>query len=318
MNPVDYTRLAIYTDPLFAGHDTGVMHPERPARIGAALEGVRRAGLESRVLFAPEHPQTDRIIAKVHSAEYERELERAAQSGARFFHTLDNPLSRGTARAARAAVSATLSAADGIWGEGELQRAFVVARPPGHHAEREAAMGFCYYNTIACAAELLLERDGIDRVFILDWDVHHGNGTQHLFESREDTFYASIHRFPFYPGTGAADEIGIGRGEGATLNIPMEGGAGDADYLRELERRILPALSAFKPQAILVSAGFDAHLSDPLGGMRVSEQTFAEMTRRVVELADGGRVLSLLEGGYDLDGLARSSEAHVRALSEAP
>ncbi|HVR42857.1 MAG TPA: histone deacetylase [Thermoanaerobaculia bacterium] len=314
------SQLGIYTDPRFAAHETGPMHPERPARIDAALEGARRAGLNDRILgHGFDHPETDRIIAKVHSSDYERELEAAVERGARYFHSLDNPISRGTPAAARAAVSAALAAADRIWIEHSLERAFLVARPPGHHAERSQAMGFCFFNTIACAAEYLLEQPAIDRVFVVDWDVHHGNGTQHLFEDRADVFYASIHRFPFYPGTGSADEIGTGAGEGATLNIPMEGGAGDADYLRLFEQRIVPAIRDHAPQALLISSGFDAHRSDPLGGMRVHEETFAEMTRRLTEVADdlcGGRILSLLEGGYDLEGLARCTAAHLTALGE--
>lgn len=312
--------IAIYTDPRFATHDTGIMHPEQAPRLGAALEGARRAGLHDRILATDhDHPETDRIIAKVHSAEYERELEAAVERGMRYFHSLDNPVSTGTPAAARAAVSTALTAADAIWRDHALERAFIIARPPGHHAERDRAMGFCFYNTIACAADYLLERKEIERVFILDWDVHHGNGTQHLFESREDVFYASLHRFPFYPGTGAREETGSGRGAGYTLNIPMEGGAGDSEYRAKIEGEIVPLLRQYAPQAILVSAGFDAFRADPLGGMRVTERAFAEMTRRVTEVADevcAGRVLSLLEGGYDMEGLALCTAAHLTALSE--
>ncbi|MFN2442552.1 MAG: histone deacetylase [Thermoanaerobaculia bacterium] len=312
--------IGVYTDPRFAAHDTGVMHPERSARLAAAVEGARRAGLAERTFpSVPDHPETDRIIARVHSADYERELAAAVEKGARFFHSLDNPISRGTAEAARTAVSAALDAADAIWARRELERAHIIARPPGHHAERTQAMGFCFYNTIACAAEYLREMEGIDRVFILDWDVHHGNGTQHLFESREDVFYASMHRFPFYPGTGGAAERGTGRGEGATLNIPLEAGDGDAAVLAAMEKSIVPKMLEFAPQAILISAGFDAHRSDPLGGLEVTERAFGEMTRRVTEVADqvcGGRVLSLLEGGYDLDGLALCTREHLIAMAE--
>ncbi len=310
----------MFTDPRFADHDTGIMHPEQPPRLGAALEGARRAGLAEQIVATPhDHPETDRIIAKVHSADYERELEAAVARGMRYFHSLDNPVSAGTPAAARAAVSTALAAADAIWRDHALERAFLVARPPGHHAERDRAMGFCFYNTIACAAAYLLEQKGIDRVFIFDWDVHHGNGTQHLFEERDDVFYASIHRYPFYPGTGARDESGSGNGAGYTRNIPLEGGAGDSEYLARIETEIVPLMREYAPQAILVSAGFDAYRTDPLGGMKVSERAFAAMTRRVIEVADrvcGGRVLSLLEGGYDLEGLALCTAAHLTAMSE--
>lgn len=305
--------LTIYTHPVFARHDTGFDHPERPARLDAALEGVTRAGLADRIVRDPEaHPDTERIIHKVHSADYERDFEQAVRGGSRFFHSLDNPISSATFAAARAAVSTALTAV------AESKRSFVVARPPGHHAERVAAMGFCFFNTIACVAEWLREQPGIERVFIYDYDVHHGNGTQHLFEERDDVYYASIHRYPFYPGTGAADEIGTGVGRGFTKNIPVRGGEGDAAWLRATEDVIVRAIDEYRPNAILLSSGFDAHRRDPLGGMNVTEQAYGELTRRIVECAErwcDGRVFSLLEGGYDLEGLAASAAEHVNALN---
>src|SRR5262245_57582508 len=307
----------IYTHPLFWKHDTGVGHPETATRLDAALEGVTRAGLSHRIRRdTPPHPDTDRIIAKVHSADYERELEQACRAGMRLFHSLDNPISSQSFAAARAAVGTALTAAAGMLSGGE--HAFVVARPPGHHAERVEAMGFCFFNTIACVAEWLLEQPGMARVLIFDFDVHHGNGTQMLFEDREDVFYVSMHRYPFYPGTGAFSEIGIGAGRGFTKNIPMDAGLGDAAYMRATEDVVMRVIESYGPSAILLSAGFDAHRSDPLGGMRVTEQCFGEMTRCVMEAAqrDGaGRVLSLLEGGYDREGLAASVAEHVNALA---
>ena len=309
--------LSIYTHPVFYKHDTGIGHPESSARIDAAMEGVDRAGLAARTLRdAAPHADTERIIAKVHSADYERELDQACRMGLRLFHSLDNPISSQTFAAARAAVATALTAADDMLRQS--QRAFVIARPPGHHAERIQAMGFCFFNTIACVAEWLREQNGIERVFIFDFDVHHGNGTQHLFEEREDVFYASIHRYPFYPGTGAANELGTGGGRGFTKNIPMPGGTGDADYLRAVEDDIVRIIDDYRPDAILLSSGFDAHRRDPLGGMRVTERAYGEITRRIVEAANRhahGRVLSLLEGGYDMEGLAASVDEHVRALS---
>ncbi|HEY0159087.1 MAG TPA: histone deacetylase [Thermoanaerobaculia bacterium] len=311
--------LKIYTNAPSYRHDTGIQHPERAARLDAAVEGVRRAGRETQLhRDVDQHPDTDRIIAKVHSAAYERELEHAARAGSRYFHSLDNPISSATFSAARAAVATSLAAADDIR-QGGSQRAFVIARPPGHHAERLSAMGFCFFNTIACVAEWLREQPGIERVFIFDFDVHHGNGTQHLFEERDDVYYASIHRFPFYPGTGAASEIGTGKGRGFTTNLPLEGGEGDAAFLRATEEVVVRAIDDYRPHAILLSSGFDAHRRDPLGGMSVTEQGYGELTTRIVEAAGrhcGGRVFSLLEGGYDLEGLAASVDEHVRALSD--
>jgi acetoin utilization deacetylase AcuC-like enzyme len=309
--------LNIYTHPLFYKHDTGVGHPETAARIDAALEGVRRSGLMNRVIREPQaHPDTERIIAKVHSADYERELDEACRSGMRLFHSLDNPISSDSFAAARAAVATSLRAAEDMMRS--KARSFVIARPPGHHAERVAAMGFCFFNTIACVGEWLREQKGIERVFIFDFDVHHGNGTQHLFEERDDIFYASMHRYPFYPGTGAAEEIGAGEGRGFTKNIPFPGGTGDAEYLRAVEDEIVRIVDDYQPNAILLSSGFDAHRRDPLGGMHVTEHAYGEITRRLVETAERhaeGRVLSLLEGGYDMEGLAASVDEHVRAMA---
>ncbi|HVR39923.1 MAG TPA: histone deacetylase [Thermoanaerobaculia bacterium] len=311
-------QLKIYTNAIFYKHNTGLGHPETASRLDAALEGVARAGLDDQVIRDVElHPDTGRIIAKVHSRDYAREFEEASHAGARLFHSLDNPMSTSTFAAARAAVASSLVAAEDIWRRKESKRAFVIARPPGHHAEREEAMGFCFFNTIACVAEWLREQPGIERVFIFDFDVHHGNGTQHLFEERDDVFYASMHRFPFYPGTGAANEIGVGKGRGFTKNIPLDAGEGDARYLREVEDDIVRTIDEYAPNAILLSSGFDAHRRDPLGGMEVTEGAYGEITRRVVECADrltDGRVLSLLEGGYDREGLASSVAEHVSAL----
>jgi acetoin utilization deacetylase AcuC-like enzyme len=309
--------LKIYTHSVFARHDTGFDHPERAARLDAAVEGVTRAGLVDAIVSDSEtHPETDRIIHKVHSAEYERELEETVRAGSRYFHSIDNPISSATFAAARTAVSTSLTAAQQML---ETKRSFVIARPPGHHAERLSAMGFCFFNTIACVAEWLRERPGIERVFIYDFDVHHGNGTQHLFEQRNDVYYASIHRYPFYPGTGAANEIGTGAGRGFTKNIPVAGGEGNAAFLGATEDEIVRAIDDYKPNVILLSSGFDAHRRDPLGGMKVTEGAYGEITRRIVECASRwseGRVLSLLEGGYDLEGLSASVAEHVNALNE--
>jgi acetoin utilization deacetylase AcuC-like enzyme len=303
--------LKIYSNTVSYRHDTGVEHPERPARMDAALEGVRRAGFDA-IKDVPLHADTDRIIAKVHSADYARALESAVRAGNRYFHSLDNPISSASFAAARAAVGTALAAV------AESERSFVAVRPPGHHAERAEAMGFCFFNTIACVAEWLREQPGIERVFIFDFDVHHGNGTQDIFSDRDDVYYASIHRYPFYPGTGAAGEIGEGKGRGFTRNIPLSAGQGDAAFLGATEDVIVRLIDDYQPQAILLSSGFDAHVLDPLGGMSVTEQGYGEITRRIVERANkwcGGRVFSLLEGGYDLDGLSASVAEHTNALA---
>src|SRR5206468_345246 len=253
------SMLNVYTNSIFYRHDTGRGHPENAGRLDAALEGVRRAGFDARVIRdAPRHADTERIIRKVHAPELEAELEAACRSGAPLFHSMDNPISPDSFAAAREAVSTSLVAAEAMM-RGDAKRAFVIARPPGHHAERAEAMGFCFFNTIACVAEWLREHDGMERIFIFDFDVHHGNGTQHLFEERDDVFYASTHRYPFYPGTGAANEIGIGKGRGFTRNIPFPEGAGDPEYLRAVEGEIVRIIDDYRPNAILLSSGFDAH-----------------------------------------------------------
>ena len=312
--------LKIYTASVFYRHQPGFDHPESPSRIDAALEGVRRAGLDPQVVRdGAAHPETARIIHKTHTADYERDFDHAVSAGQRYFHTQDNPISGGTFAAARAAVGLSLTAIEDIWKGGESKRAFVIARPPGHHAERAAAMGFCFFNTIACVADWLREQAGVERVFVFDFDVHHGNGTQHLFDDRDDVYLASIHRFPFYPGTGAADEIGSGKGRGFTRNIPVEAGEGDAAFLRATEDQIVRIIDDYRPQAILLSSGFDAHRRDPLGGMNVTEQAYGELTRRIVECAErhcDGRLFSLLEGGYDMEGLSASVAAHVEAMND--
>jgi acetoin utilization deacetylase AcuC-like enzyme len=305
--------MKIFSHPVFYKHDTGIGHPENAGRIDAAVEGIRRAGF-SITHDAPAHDDTERIIAKVHSADYQQQLDEACRSGMRLFHSLDNPISSNTFAAARAAVSTALHAAEAMLAG---ERSFVIARPPGHHAERLQAMGFCFFNTIACVAEWLRERPEAGRVFIFDFDVHHGNGTQHIFEEREDVYYASIHRFPFYPGTGSRNEIGIDAGRGYTKNIPLPEGAGDSAYMYAVEEVIMRVIDQYRPGTILLSAGFDAHRRDPLGGMNVSEQIYGEITRRIVEAANkhsNGRVLSLLEGGYDMEGLSASVAEHVNAL----
>jgi len=312
--------LKIYTASVFWRHQTGFDHPERPHRLDAAIDGIGRAGLaDALVRDADIHPDAARIIQKVHSPAYEREFEDAVRAGFRYFHTIDNPISSASFSAARAAVASSLVAIEDIWMREDSKRAFVIARPPGHHAERAEAMGFCFFNTIACVAEWLRELPGIDRVFIFDFDVHHGNGTQHLFQDRDDVYYASVHRYPFYPGTGASDEIGVGKGRGFTKNIPLEAGEGDSAFLRATEDEIVRIIDDYQPNAILLSSGFDAHRRDPLGGMNVTEQAYGELTRRIVECAErhcDGRVFSLLEGGYDMEGLAASVATHVAALND--
>ena len=265
---------------------------------------------------AGEHGETEAAIEAVHEAKYIRRFEEAVSSGQAFIDTGDNPLSPGSWRAARAAVDVCLVAADWVF-EGSQRRGIAAVRPPGHHAEGAMAMGFCYFNNVAVAAEYILRTKGVERLAIIDFDVHHGNGTQHLFEDRGDILYASIHQHPFYPGTGTAAERGRGDGLGATLNVPLPAGSGDAVYREVFEKIVLPSLRGFGPAALLISAGFDAWQADPVGGMRASEQAFRDWSRWLAEIADdlcSGRVLVTLEGGYDLEALPALAVAHCQGL----
>ncbi|MGH9464746.1 MAG: histone deacetylase family protein [Thermoanaerobaculia bacterium] len=302
-----------FTDRRCLGHDP-IDFPERPARLAEILAGLGTAGAEVRE--SGEHPRTLAAIEAVHDPRYVARFRRAVERGDGLLDSADNPLTGKTWDAALAAAAVALSAADWMM-EGDGRRAFAAVRPPGHHAERAMAMGFCYFNNVAVAAQHLRDRHGVERVAIFDFDVHHGNGTQHLFEERADVFFASTHQYPFYPGTGAAGEQGRGRGESFTLNVPLPAGTADASYQVALEERVLPAIRGFRPQVLLVSAGFDAWQGDPLGGLRLTEASFERLGRELGALADelcGGRVLSLLEGGYDLTSLPRLVTTYLESL----
>jgi len=306
----------LVTAPVVLKHDTGPGHPERPERVARSLERLAESGLVDDVIAVTPEPAPIEAITRLHPLAHLEELERAIESGVRSINEPDMGVSLSSWEAALTSSGAALLSADRIM-SGEWQNALCLVRPPGHHAEAERAMGFCLINHAAICARHLQEVHGLARVAICDFDVHHGNGTQHLFEDDPSIFYASLHQWPLYPGTGAAEERGIGEGEGATLNVPLSAGSDDAVYLRALEEEVLPAIEAHRPEALILSAGFDAHTRDPLGGMEVTTEGFGRMTRLLLDLAAKtceGRVISLLEGGYDLDGLAASVEAHTAEL----
>jgi acetoin utilization deacetylase AcuC-like enzyme len=308
----------VFTDPRCLEHRVPEGLPERPERLAGILAALAADARFERVADgALADEEAESAARALHDPGYVDRLRRAVARGDGLIDTPDNPLSPGTWRAALGAAAATLAALDDV-AAAPGRSAFAAVRPPGHHAERARAMGFCYLNHVALAAERALVRHGLERVAIVDVDVHHGNGTQHLFEERGDVFYASLHQWPFYPGTGAATERGRGAGAGATLNVPLPAGSGDAEYRAALEREVLPALAAFAPQLLLVSAGFDAWRGDPLGGMRVSEAGFAEQGRLLAAAAAKsarGRLLVVLEGGYDLAALPRLARAFLSGES---
>jgi acetoin utilization deacetylase AcuC-like enzyme len=309
--------LRIFTDPRCSLHRAPPWFPERPERLAAVTarlaEGPWPIAEEASASGAGE------AIAAVHDRRYVERLHAAVERGDGLIDSADNPLSAGTWNAARAAVEVALTAADWVM-EGSGRAAFAALRPPGHHAERAFAMGFCYFNNAAVAAEHLIRHHGLDRVAILDFDVHHGNGSQHIFEERRDVLYVSTHQYPFYPGTGAASESGRGAGQGATLNVPLPAGTGDRGYRQAFAERMLPALRRHAPQALVISAGFDAWRRDPVGGMAVTEDGFEEWGRLLGELAHevaGGRSISFLEGGYDLEMLGELASRYLRGLDPA-
>ena len=307
--------VALLYDPTCVEHDPGHGHPESPDRlksIWTELTGRPVAGTEA--LSPPR--STPEELGRVHDAGYVREiLELAGLSGSLDGDTAISP------RSIDAALLAAGAAAEGVRRvlDGRSQGAFALVRPPGHHAEATRAMGFCLFNNVAVAAAEAHAR-GIKRVLCVDWDVHHGNGTQHAFYGRNDLLFVSTHQWPLYPGTGAAEETGAGEGAGYTVNVPLPPGCGDADYAAVFAEALLPVAEQYRPELILVSAGFDAHQLDPLGGMRITDEGFATLCGAVKEVADRhcpGRLVLTLEGGYDLGALARSVRNCVEVMAGA-
>lgn len=300
--------MALYDDPIFREHDSGPGHPERPERLDAVREGLRKHGLEGRLSVLTPRAARQEELLRVHT---EAHLSRiAATEGKTVCFDLDTQAGPRSYAAALLAAGAVVDAVDRVLA-GQIDRAFCLVRPPGHHAEADRAMGFCLFNNVALGAAHALA-GGLDRVMIIDFDVHHGNGTQAIFYPDPRVLYVSSHAFPFYPGTGALGEVGEGAGRGFTVNLPLPQGMGDPEYARVYREIVAPLGEAFAPELVLVSAGFDAYDGDPLAGMHLTERGYAELTAACLEVAAGsakGRAVFVLEGGYDLDGLAASGAA---------
>ncbi|HEV3141149.1 MAG TPA: histone deacetylase [Vicinamibacterales bacterium] len=300
----------------FAEHQTPPGHPERSERAEVMDVIVDRWRARGTEVVAPR-AATQEQLARVHDADYVRRIsETSGRSAALDPDTYTSPESYEIARLAAGA------AVDGVERvmSGSHRAAVAVVRPPGHHAERARAMGFCLFNNVAVAAAHARHL-GARKAAIVDYDVHHGNGTQHIFEADPNILYVSTHQYPYYPGTGAAEEIGRDAGRGFTVNIPLEAGAVDEDYQIVFDRVVLPVVTQFEPDVVLVSAGFDAHASDPLGGMRLTTAAFGAMTgalRGVAEECCRGRLVAVTEGGYDLQALAASLDSAVTALDGSP
>jgi acetoin utilization deacetylase AcuC-like enzyme len=305
----------LFTHPDCLAHDPGAGHPERPARLAAVLAALDRP--EFGALDRREAPlATVAQIARVHDEDYVTALLAAAPAKGQVRLDPDTAMSPGSDRAALRAAGAVVAAVDAV-ATGAALTAFCAVRPPGHHAEPERAMGFCLFNSVAVGAAHAQAAHGIGRVAIVDFDVHHGNGTETMTASRPDWLYASTHQFPFYPGTGAARDRGP---HGNIVNAPLSTGDGSVEFRAAFTDRVLPALDRFEPELLLVSAGFDAHRRDPLAGMELDAEDFAWVTEALAEIARrcaAGRIVSTLEGGYDLTALAASAAAHVGALMTA-
>ncbi|MFQ5526851.1 MAG: histone deacetylase [Thermoanaerobaculia bacterium] len=307
---------AIFTGTDCLAHDAGYGFPESPARLAGILDGFDSSWDVTEV---EEDPRLDEVLQGIHDPRYVDVFRRAVERGDGLLGSSDNPLTGATWRAARSAASAAIGAADAVARGGG--GAFAAVRPPGHHAESKLPMGFCYLNNIAAAAEQLLGSHGLDRIAIYDFDVHHGNGTQEIFYRRDDVFFASTHQWPFYPGTGSSIETGRDAGEGKTLNVPLPAGTGDEEFLTAVRDAIVPAIDAYSPDALLISAGFDPWENDPLGGMRLTDAGFADLGKLLRDLADrrcSGRMLSVLEGGYDLKALPGLVRTYLRASGTGP
>jgi acetoin utilization deacetylase AcuC-like enzyme len=306
-------RVGLYDDPIFREHDSGHGHPERPERLDAARRGLREAGLEERLDLVAPRPATRDELLLVHTGEHVATV--AATEGKTYRFDPDTQAGPRSYPAALRAAGAVLDGVDRVLGRSQ-ERAFCLIRPPGHHALADRAMGFCLFNNVAVGAAHALAR-GLTRVLIVDFDVHHGNGTQAIFYDDPRVLYVSSHAYPFYPGTGGLAEIGAGPGRGFTVNLPLPNGMGDLEYARVYREIVEPVGRAFDPELVIVSAGFDAHRGDPLAGMDLTARGYAELMDVCLRTAGGaarGRVVAALEGGYGLDNIASASAAVVRAL----
>lgn len=308
----------LVTHPCFVNHDTGPGHPERPDRM-RAIDKVMRHDLFLPLVRedAPWRDDVEEAIVRVHPQGYLDQIKSSrpaeGEEGVRL--DPDTVLSPGSWEPAMRAVGAGLLAVDKVI-SGDVKNAFCQVRPCGHHAETATAMGFCFFNNVAVAARYAQAKHGVERVAIVDWDVHHGNGTQDIFWSDKSVFFASTHQMPLYPGTGALGETGTGN----IWNAPLRPNDGGEQFRDAMTSRILPALRNFAPDLLIISAGFDAHQNDPLANLRLVEDDFGWATEQMIELAErhaGGRIVSMLEGGYDLAALARSTAVHVKRLMDA-
>lgn len=308
-------------DPRYRRHATGAGHPEAPARLEAIEDGLTTVGLADACTLIEATPASETDLQTVHAHDYLVRLDAACRQGYPYIDAPDSAICPESYQIALLAAGGVVEAARRV-ARGDLERAFCAIRPPGHHAESDRSLGFCLFNNAAIAAQVVRREFGFDRILILDFDVHHGNGTQNAFLSDPGVQFISLHGHPnyLYPGTGFESEVGVGVGQGYTMNITLEPGAGDDAVRTAFKDRVVPACGRFAPQFVFICAGFDGHADDPLGNLEFSDEIYTWMTEQIVKLAErhaNGRVVSVLEGGYNHDVLRRCVPAHVATLASA-
>jgi len=307
---------ALVADPIYREHLAGRQHPERPERFDAVLAGLRQAGILDRLAHIKARVATVEELELCHSPAYLRTARHDVESGSPHLSTGDTDITPNSWEVATRAAGGVLNAVDAVLGN-QARNAFCAVRPPGHHANETRGMGFCLLNNVALAARYAQRKHGVERVLIADWDVHHGNGTQDIFYSDPSVFFFSTHQWPRFPGTGRSNESGAGDGYGTTMNFPFPAGSGRSEILGAIQLSLMPAMKNFRPQLVLISAGFDSRIGDLLGQFTLTDEDFTDLTSALMEIAGdsaGGHIVSVLEGGYTLDGLASASAAHVATL----
>ena len=305
------------SDPFYLKHKNEP-HPENPGRLNAIQKNIESSKYYKKLTLIQPRKATLEDITQIHDKGYIKNVEDSCRNGVRNLDA-DTVISPDSYQAALLSAGAGLEAVDKIL-EGTVDNAFCAVRPPGHHAEQNKAMGFCLFNNVGVIARYAQNVQNLEKVFIFDWDVHHGNGTQHSFYKDSSVYYSSIHQYPFYPGTGSVDETGTGDGLGSNLNLPMRAYSCDVDYINAIEYKLIPVIQKFNPDLIIISAGFDAHENDPLAQINLSTECYGKMTQKLMEIANDvcdGRILSMLEGGYDYSALAESVQLHVETLSNS-
>jgi acetoin utilization deacetylase AcuC-like enzyme len=308
---------ALAADPICREHLAGREHPERPERFDAVETALRREGLLDSLLPLARRAANEEELALCHRREYLKVVKHDVTAGYAYLSTGDTDIGENSWDVAARATGSALNAVDAVV-EGKARNAFCVVRPPGHHANAGRGMGFCLFNNVAVAARYAQKRHGVGRVLIIDWDVHHGNGTQDIFYADPSVFFFSTHQWPLYPGTGRSDETGAGPAEGTTMNCPFPAGSGRAEILGAFQQSLIPAMESYRPELVLISAGFDSRVGDLLGRFTLTDDDFVDLTRAAMEIADrhaGGKIVSMLEGGYALEGLGSAAAAHVRTLT---